>query len=194
MNSTHLVRGFIVFLSICLIGYGMGVRSRCLLTAKAKEDILMGRYHNALESLDQARNTVLNKLLNILGKEDFRLEYNTGVVLTLLERKAEAAARFEKAAASSDPDLKARSLYNHANLLADDLDFANAAQGYVSVLKINHNDYQAKKNLERMRLGELQFNTMFSPDRAEKEERVKALKLIPWGNRYQYSGSPKVRW
>lgn len=194
MNKTILVKGLIALLSLCLITYGMGVRSRCLLTAKAKEDILMSRYHNAQESLEKARNSILNRSLNLLGKDDLVLEYNTGVVLTLLEEKQEAAVRFKKASGTTDPELKAKALYNEANLLADELDFVNAAQGYVNVLQINHNDYQAKKNLERMRLGELQFSTMFSPDKDEREERVQALKLIPWGNRYKYSGSPRVRW
>lgn len=194
MNRTNLVKGLIVLISLCFITYGMGIRSRCLLTEKAVEEISMGRYHGALQNLEKARNSVLNRSLNLLGREDLVLEYNSGVVLTLLEEKQEAAARFEKASRASNPDLRARALYNAANLLADNLDFANAAQGYIKVLQINHNDFQAKKNLERMRLGELQFSTMFSPEKEEKEERVQALKLIPWGNRYKYGGSPKVRW
>ncbi len=194
MNKTIIVKGLVVLLSLCLITYGMGVRNRCLLTAKAKEDILMGRYHSAQESLEKARNSILNRSLNLLGKDDLILEYNTGVVLTLLEEKQEAAARFKKASGTTDPELKAKALYNEANMLADELDFVNAAQGYVNVLQINHNDYQAKKNLERMRLGELQFSIMFSPDKDEREERIQALKLMPWGNRYKYSGSPRVRW
>lgn len=194
MNKINIIKGLTILLSLCLITYGMGIRSRSLLTAKAMEDISMGRYHNALESLEKARNSILNGFLNSLGREDLILEYNTGVVLTLLEEKREAVARFERASTTSDPELKARALYNAANLLADNLDFSNAAQGYVKVLQVNHNDFQAKKNLERMRLGELQFSTMFSPEKEEKEERVQALKLIPWGNRYKYSGSPRVRW
>ncbi|MFQ5956416.1 MAG: hypothetical protein ACE5KK_01430 [Candidatus Brocadiales bacterium] len=194
MNKTNSIKVFIVLLSLCLITYGTGVRNRCLLTAKAKEDILMGRYHSALENLDRARNSILNSFLNFLGKEDLLLEYNTGVVLTLLEEKKEASVRFKKASRASDPELRASSLYNEANTLADDLDFVNAAQGYVKVLEINHNDFQAKKNLERMRLGELQFSTMFSPEKEEREERVQALKLLPWGNRYKYSGSPRLWW
>lgn len=194
MNKTNIIKGLLVLSSLCLITYGMGVRSRCLLTEKAREDITMGRYHSALENLEKARNSISNRFLNSLGREDLLLEYNTGVVLTLLGEKKEAGVRFKKASVAGDPDLRARSLYNEANILADDLDFVNAAQGYVKVLEINHNDFQAKKNLERMRLGELQFSTMFSPDREEREERVQALKLLPWGNRYKYSGSPRLRW
>ncbi|MCQ4573921.1 MAG: hypothetical protein NOU37_01555 [Candidatus Brocadiales bacterium] len=194
MNRTIIIKGFIAFLSLCLITYGMGVRDRCLLTAKAREDITMSRYKSALEDLERIRNSTLNGALRLLGGEDLVLEYNTGVVLTLLEKKDEAAARFKKASRTNSPVLRARSLYNEANLLADKLDFVNAAQGYVNVLRINHTDFQAKKNLERMRLGELQFSMMFSPDKEEREERVQALKLLPWGNKYQYSGSPRLRW
>lgn len=193
MNRANIIRGLIVLLSLCLITYGMGIRSRCLLTAKARENIAMGRYHSALENLEEARNSILNSFLNLLGRKDFLLEYNTGVVLTMLGEKKEAGIRFKRAFQASNPELRARAIYNEANILADELDFTNAARGYVRALKINHNDFQAKKNLERMRLGELQFSTMFSPEK-EREERVQALKLLPWGNRYKYSGSPRVRW
>lgn len=194
MNRTSIIKGFVVLLSVCLIFYGLGVRKRCLLTVKANEDILMSKYNSAFESLEKIRNSTLNGFLKLLGKDDLVLEYNTGVVLTLLEEKREAAVRFKKASMTRNPELKARSLYNEGNLLADNLDFVNAAQSYVKVLQLNPNDFQAKKNLERMRLGELQFSTMFSPDKEEKEERVKALKLLPWGNKYKYSGGPRVRW
>ena len=92
---------------------------------------------------------------------------------------------------TNDPVLKARAIYNNANLIATDMDFSTAAMQYAEVLKIDANDFQAKKNLERMRLGEQQFNTMFSPEQQEREDRIEALKLIPWGTKYKYSGEQK---
>lgn len=193
MNRANIVKGLVILLSICLIAYGMGIRNRYILTTRAMEDIAMGRYHSALKSLEEARDSLLNDFLNLLGRGDLLLEYNTGVALTLLGEKKKASIHFRRASLASAPELKARAIYNEANILAEELDFTNAARGYVRALEINHNDFQAKKNLERMRLGELQFSTMFSPEK-EREERVQALKLLPWGNRYKYSGSPRIRW
>lgn len=45
-----------------------------------------------------------------------------------------------------------------------------------------------------MRLGEMQFNTMFSHKQEEREDRIESLKLIPWGTKYRYSGEQKIRW
>jgi tetratricopeptide (TPR) repeat protein len=194
MNKKKLIKGVLVFLSLCLIAYGLGVRSRCILTTRAEENILMGRYHLALEGLEKEKTTRLNNLLMFLGREDSLLEYNIGVALTLLGENKEARVRFKKASETKDPLLRARALYNEANILAQDLDFVNAAQGYIKVLEIDPSDFQAKKNLERMRLGQEQFSTLFSPEREEREERVQALKLLPWGNRYKFGGSPKLRW
>ena len=83
---------------------------------------------------------------------------------------------------TDDVALKRRkAIYNNANLLATDMDFSSAAMQYAEALKIDDDDFQAKKNLERMRLGEQQFNTLFSPEQQEREDRVEALKLLPWG-------------
>lgn len=194
MDKKKLIKGVLVFLSLCLIAYGLGVCNRYILTTGAEEDILMGRYHLALESLQKEKTSRLNRFLMALGREDSLLEYNIGVVLTLLGENKEAGARFKKASETKYHLLRARALYNEANILAQDLDFVNAAQGYIKVLEIDPSDFQAKKNLERMRLGQEQFSTLFSPEREEREERVQALKLLPWGNRYKFGGSPKLRW
>lgn len=190
MNLTNIAKGIAGLLAISLIVYGFGFRSRCLLTKEAEEDIQMGRYNLALKKLERVRATVLPR-----GAREVALhEYNLGVVDTFLVENKVAQEHFKKASYTSDPLLKARALYNEANILAQELDFANAAQGYARVLEIDPNDFQAKKNLERMRLGQQQFSTLFSPEKEEREERVQALKLMPWGNRYKYSGEQKLRW
>jgi hypothetical protein len=74
------------------------------------------------------------------------------------------------------------------------MDFITAADEYTKALKIDSEDFKAKKNLERMRLGQKQMSTLFSPVKEEREERIQSLKLIPWGNKYRYSGDQKVRW
>lgn len=194
MNRRAIATGVLALLSICLIVYGTGFRSRYILTVKAREDVLLGRYHLALEGLEKARNSGTSGLLGRIKGEDKLLEYNIGVVLTLLGENKEAGVRFHRASNTRNPVLKARAIYNEANILAQELDFVNAAQGYIKVLEINPDDFQAKKNLERMRIGAEQFSSLFSPEREEKEERVEALKLMPWGNRYKYSGEQKLRW
>jgi tetratricopeptide (TPR) repeat protein len=190
MNLMNIAKGIMGLIAIGLVVYGLGFRSRYLLTREAKEDVQMGRYHLALKKLEMVRASRLPKT----SREAALQEYNLGVVNTFLGENKTAHEHFKRASQTHDPVLKARALYNEANLLAQELDFANAAQGYAKVLEIDPNDFQAKKNLERMRLGQQQFSTLFSPEKEEREERVQALKLMPWGNRYKYSGEQKLRW
>ncbi len=190
METTKIVKGIVGLLAVGLIVYGISFRERYLLTKEAIEDINMGRYHLALKKLEGVRDSILPR-----GKKEAALEeYNLGVIQTFLGENKAAQEHFKRASSTPDPFIRARALYNEANQMAQELDFANAAQGYVRVLEIDPNDFQAKKNLERMRLGQQQFSTMFSPEKEEREERVQALKLMPWGNRYKYSGEQKIRW
>lgn len=190
MELTKIIKGMLGLLAVGLLVYGLGFRSRCLLTEGAVEDIQMGRYHLALEKLEKVSGTILPRA----AREVALHEYNLGVVSTFLGENKIAQEYFKNASHTRDPLLKARALYNEANLLAQELEFANAAEGYAKVLEIDPGDFQAKKNLERMRLGQQQFSTLFSPEKEEREERVQALKLMPWGNRYKYSGGQKLRW
>jgi tetratricopeptide (TPR) repeat protein len=190
MELKKLLKGIVGLIAIGLIAYGLGFRSRCLLTEGAVEDVQMGRYHLAQKKLEGIRASIIP-----MGSRETALhEYNLGVVNTFLGDNKIAQGHFNKASKTSDPLLRARSLYNEANMLAQELDFVNAAQGYAKALEIDPNDFQSKKNLERMRLGQQQFSTLFSPEKEEREERVQSLKLMPWGNRYKYSGEQKLRW
>ena len=190
MELTKIIKGIMGLLAIGLIVYGLGFRTRYLLTEEAGEDIQMGRYHLAQKKLERVSASVLPRA----SREAALHEYNLGVVNTFLGENKAAQGHFKKASHARDPLLRARALYNEANLLAQELDFVNAAQGYAKVLEIDPSDFQAKKNLERMRLGQQQFSTLFSPEKEEREERVQALKLMPWGNRYKYSGEQRLRW
>ncbi|MFN3466145.1 MAG: hypothetical protein ACK4WF_00385 [Candidatus Brocadiales bacterium] len=187
---TNIVKGLTGLMAIGLIIYGLGFRTRYLLTEEAGEDIQMGRYHLAQKKLERVGASVLPRT----SRERALHEYNLGVVNVFLGEKKVAQEHFKKASHAHNPLLRARALYNEANILAEGLDFINAAQGYAKVLEIDPGDFQAKKNLERMRLGQQQFSTLFSPEKEEREERVQALKLMPWGNRYKYSGEQKLRW
>jgi len=105
-----------------------------------------------------------------------------------------AGAEFKQAARSDNELIKENAIYNRANIIATNMDFITAAEEYSKVLMIDPDDFEAKKNLERMRLGQKQLSTLFSQVKQEREERIQSLKLIPWGNRYRHGGDPKVRW
>ncbi|MBI4221508.1 MAG: hypothetical protein HY607_02335 [Planctomycetes bacterium] len=194
MSLKNLTKLFLLILACCLMLYGYGYYKKYHTIARLEEKIKMGRYQDALGAIQQLENSLTYRILSKIRKEDPVIAYNKGVLYTLIENRKKASAEFRKAMETNDPVLKARAIYNNANLIATNMDFSTAAMQYAEVLKIDANDFQAKKNLERMRLGEQQFNTMFSPEQQEREDRIEALKLIPWGTKYRYSGEQKIRW
>lgn len=194
METKNIVKLSFVVLAIGMIACGFAFRNQYHLVAEAERDIKMGRYVAALEHLQQAKSSKVNKFLKLLDREDPVLTYNSGVVLMLLGNPKDAQLGFRKAAQTNDPVLKAKAIYNMANIMAAEMDYANAALGYVEALKLDPEDFQAKKNLERMKLGQQQFNILFSKAKDEKEERVQALKLLPWGDRYNTRIEQRLRW
>ena len=194
MSLKNLTKVFLLMLACCFVFYGYEYYKKYNTMARLEEKIKMGRYQDALSNIQQLENSLTFRILSKIAKEDPVIAYNKGVLYTLMENRKKASAEYRKAMETSDPVLKTRAIYNNANLIATDMDFSTAAMQYAEVLKIDANDFQAKKNLERMRLGEQQFNTMFTPEQQEREDRIEALKLIPWGTKYRYSGEQKIRW
>ncbi len=194
MSKSFILKIMLLILAIVLITCGRGFWNQCKLTDNVKKDIVMGRYNKALESLEEARKSKLYRLSKYLGKEDLYIAYNTGVVLMLMGDTKRAGVEFKKAARSDIEVIKVNAIYNRANLIATNMDFITAAEEYAKVLRIDPEDFEAKKNLERMRMGQKQLSTLFSPVKQEREERIQSLKLIPWGNKYRYSGDQKIRW
>ncbi|OHB34994.1 MAG: hypothetical protein A2099_02595 [Planctomycetes bacterium GWF2_39_10] len=194
MSGKKIIKLFLFALAASLLFYGYGYYEKSKTVAGLEGKIKMGRYQDALAMIQQLENSLTFKILKIVEKEDRVIAYNKGVLYALMENRKKASAEYRKAMETKDPVLKARTIYNNANIIATDMDFSTAALQYAEVLKIDANDFQAKKNLERMRLGEQQFNTMFSPEQQEREDRIEALKLIPWGTKYRYSGEQKIRW
>ena len=194
MFGKKIIKLFLFALAASLLFYGYGYYEKSKTVAGLEGKIKMGRYQDALAMIQQLENSLTFKILKIVEKEDRVIAYNKGVLYALMENRKKASAEYRKAMETKDPVLKARTIYNNANIIATDMDFSTAALQYAEVLKIDANDFQAKKNLERMRLGEQQFNTMFSPEQQEREDRIEALKLIPWGTKYRYSGEQKIRW
>ncbi len=184
-----------LFLVACFsIFYGYSYYRKCHTIAQLDARIKMGRYQDAMSTILDVQNSPANGLFQMFSKEDTVISYNKGVLYALMENKKKAGNEYRRAMDTDDVVLKAKAIYNNANLLATDMDFSAAAMQYAEALKIDDNDFQAKKNLERMRLGEQQFNTLFSPEQQEREDRVEALKLLPWGTKYKYSGEQKLRW
>lgn len=194
MFGKKLVALFLLILASLLVLYSYGYCKKHQAVSRLEGQIKMGKYTDALASLRKLEESPIVRMVSQLEKEDPVISYNKGVVYALMENKKKASAEFRKAMETKDPVLKARAIYNTANIIATDMDFSTAAMQYTEVLKIDPNDFQAKKNLERMRLGEQQFNTMFSPEQQEREDRIEALKLLPWGTKYKYSGEQKLRW
>jgi tetratricopeptide (TPR) repeat protein len=194
LNKNILLKVSLFILAVLLIAYGRGYWNQCKIVDDASKDVSMGRYKKALESLEEAKTSNLYKLSRFFGSEDPYLVYNSGVVLMLMGDNKKAEIEFKKAIKSSNAIIKESAIYNRANLLATNMDFITAAEEYTKALKIDSEDFKAKKNLERMRLGQKQLSTLFSPVKQEREERIQSLKLIPWGNKYRYSGDQKVRW
>ncbi|HHT9136067.1 MAG TPA: hypothetical protein ACFYEK_02365 [Candidatus Wunengus sp. YC60] len=194
MSLKNLTKLFLLFLACGLMFYGYGYYKKYNTVTLLEEKIKMGRYKDALSAIQRLENSLTFRISSKIAKEDPVIAYNKGVVYALMENRKKAGAEYRKAMETNDPALKARAIYNNANLIAADMDFSTAAMQYAEVLKIDANDFQAKKNLERMRLGEQQFSTMFTPEQQEREDRIEALKLIPWGTKYKYSGEQKIRW
>ena len=194
MNKNAIVKVSLLVLAIALIAGGRGYWSRPKLAEEIRKDVAMGRYNKALESLEGARGSKLYRLSKFLYGEDSYITYNTGVVLMLMGDTKRAGAEFKQAAMSDNEAIRENAIYNRANIMATNMDFITAAKEYTKALEIDPDDFKAKKNLERMRMGQRQLSTLFTPVKQEREERIQSLKLIPWGNRYRHSGDQKIKW
>jgi len=194
MDRGTIIKILLLVLAITLIACGRGYWCRCKLAQDIKKDVAMGRYNKALGSLEKVRGSKQYRIFKYFDKEDPYVAYNTGVVLMLMGDTKKAGAEFKQAAKSVNEAIKQNAIYNRANIIAANMDFATAAEEYSKALRIDPDDFKAKKNLERMRLGQKQLSTLFSPVKLEREERIQSLKLIPWGNKYRHSGEQKIRW
>ena len=194
MSKSLIIKISLLAIAIVLIVCGRGYWSQCRLAESVKKDVAMGRYNRALETLEGVRGSTLYRIYKYLDREDPYVAYNTGVVLMLMGDTKKAGAEFKQAARSDNEAIKENAIYNRANIIATNMDFITAAEEYSKVLMIDPDDFEAKKNLERMRLGQKQLSTLFSQVKQEREERIQSLKLIPWGNRYRHGGEPKIRW
>lgn len=194
MNRGNIIKISFLVMAVVLIACGRGYLSRCRLAENVKKDVAMGRYNKAFETLEGVRGSTLYRLSKYFDREDPYVAYNTGVVLMLMGDTKRAGAEFKLAAVSENEIIRGSAIYNRANIIAANMDYIAAAEEYAKVLRIHPDDFKAKKNLERMRKGQKQLTTLFSPIKQEREERIHSLKLIPWGNKYRNSGEQKVRW
>ena len=194
MNKYTIIKISLLVIAIVLIACGRGYWSQCRLAENVKKDVAMGRYNKAFETLEGVKGSALYRISKYLDREDPYVAYNTGVVLMLMGDTKKAGPEFKQAARTDNEEIKENAIYNRANIMATNMDFITAAEEYSKVLMIDPDDFEAKKNLERMRRGQRQLSTLFSQVKQEREERIQSLKLIPWGNRYRHGGDPKIRW
>lgn len=194
INRNVIIKLSLLVVALVLIFYGRGYWGRCKLAQDIKKDVAMGRYNKALNILEEMRGSKIYRISRYFDKEDPYVTYNTGVVMMLMGDTKGAGVEFKEAAKSDNETIKENAIYNRANIIASNMDFATAAEEYSKVLRIDPDDFKAKKNLERMRRGQKQLSTLFSPVQQEREERIQSLKLIPWGNKYRHSGDQKIRW
>ena len=194
MSKSLIIKISLLVVAIALIACGREYGSQCRLAENVKKDVVMGRYNTALETLEGVKGSALYRISKYFDKEDHYVEYNTGVVLMLMGDTKSAGAEFKRAVRSDNEVIKEHAIYNRANIIATNMDFITAAEEYSKALRIDPDDFEAKKNLERMRLGQKQLSTLFTQVKQEREERIQSLKLIPWGNRYRHSGEQKIRW
>ncbi len=194
MNRNNIIKLTFLVIAIVLIACGRGYWGRCKLAQDIVKDVDMGRYNKALDSLEEVRGSKLYRISKYFDKEDPYVTYNTGVVLMLMGDTKKAGAEFKQAIKPDNEAIKKNAIYNRANIIATNMDFVTAAEEYSKVLRIDPDDFEAKKNLERMRRGQKQLSTLFSPVKQERGERIQSLKLIPWGNKYRHGGEQKIRW
>ena len=194
MSNSLIMKISFIVIAIVLIACGRGYWSQCRLAENVKKDVAMGRYNKAFEALEGVKGSALYRISKYLDREDPYVAYNSGVVLMLMGDTKKAGAEFKQAARTDNEEIKENAIYNRANIMATNMDFITAAEEYSKVLMIDPDDFEAKKNLERMRRGQRQLSTLFSQVKQEREERIQSLKLIPWGNRYRHGGDPKIRW
>ena len=194
MSKSLVIKISLLIIAIVLIACGREYGSQCRLAENVKKDVVMGRYNRAFETLEGVKGSALYRISKYIDKEDPYVAYNTGVVLMLMGDTKKAGVEFKQAARSGNEAIKENAIYNRANIIATNMDFITAAEEYSKVLMIDPDDFEAKKNLERMRLGQKQLSTLFSQVKQEREERIQSLKLIPWGNKYRHGGEPKIRW
>ncbi|HLG29414.1 MAG TPA: hypothetical protein VI387_04325, partial [Candidatus Brocadiales bacterium] len=70
METKNIVKLSFVALAIGMIAYGFAFRNRYHLVAEAERDIKMGRYVAALEHLQQAKSSKVNRFMKLLDRED----------------------------------------------------------------------------------------------------------------------------
>ena len=136
-----LIAGFSIF-------YGYTYYQKSNTIAQLDARIKMGRYQDAMSTILDVENSTANGLFQRFSKEDPIIS-GTGFVRAH-GKQEKAGNEYRKAMDTDDVALKAKAIYNNANLLATDMDFSSAAMQYAEALKIDDDD-RGKENLERMR-------------------------------------------
>ena len=130
--------GFMIMLAISATG---GILRDPLhdATRRGKERFDQGQYPQALEAFGRGRAE---------DPDHPVLAFNIGDALLAMGKTAEARAEYQKAMASSDNRLKARTRYNVGNTHAVDNNWTAAAAAFRDSLLLDPAQTDAKRNLE----------------------------------------------
>ncbi|MBM3329059.1 MAG: tetratricopeptide repeat protein [Calditrichaeota bacterium] len=133
-------------LILSLIGAVLLLSADALYADSPRKSASRGVEHFKREEFDKA----LAEFMAALDKDPSRPEirYDLGTALYKLQQFPQAAEALSKAASSSDPKLAGNAWFNIGNALLGEQKFDEAVAAYKQALKLNHQDEDAKHNLE----------------------------------------------
>jgi len=120
-----------------------------LFAAGPRETVRKGvDYYNS-EEYDKALAEFLSGLQDAPDRDEF--SYDVGTAFYKLQKYPEAMSAFSKSIEGENPTIAGEAWYNLGNSLVNDGKLEEALGAYKNSLKQNHNDVDAKYNLETVR-------------------------------------------
>ena len=182
MNKHTIIKISFFIIAIVLIAVDGGYWSQCRLAENVKKDVAMGRYNRAFESLEGVKGSVLYRISKYFDKEDPYVAYkHRGCIDADGGYQEGGGQNSSRLPGQTTKQLKRMPSINRANIIATNMDFITAAEEYSKVLRIDPDDFEAKKNLERMRLGKSSYRRCFLRLSRRERKGFSLWKLIPWG-------------
>lgn len=138
------------------------------------KDYRQGNMNGALENFQKAESSI---------PEDLRLSFNKGAVRYKMGDYKSARTEFEKIASeATDPELKAKSLYNLGNTHIKLGDKKSALRSYLDALSVSPNLESARKNIELLHREEeknrKKIHLLLRKTRSKKVPPSKKLMMI----------------
>ena len=130
---------------VLFILLGLGLTSTPSFAQSPRKSASKGITHYEKEEYDKALTEFLAGLEKAGDHPELR--YDLGTALYRLQQFPEAAEAFDKAA-QKNPKLAADAWYNLGNSMYEGQKYDDAVKAYTNSLKLNHDDKDAKHNLE----------------------------------------------